>query len=64
MKFTYTISDCYCSSCFNKMYIPRSMDKQKEKGHIKEMYCPFCKEKRDFIEVRHQDHTLKNVLKN
>lgn len=47
------ISACYCTSCGKKMYIPR--ENQKEKEHIKTIYCPMCLKKEAFVELREFD---------
>ena len=49
-KKHYTISDFICLQCNNKVSLPRT--RQREKGHIKTFYCPFCKTKTDHTEIR------------
>lgn len=47
-----SISDFYCKSCNNKISLPRLKHGQREKLHIKNIYCPFCKKQQKFYEVR------------
>ena len=47
----YTISDFYCKKCGTNMPLPR-VKRQREKGHIKDLYCPVCKCIRKFVEIR------------
>lgn len=54
-------SDFYCTECGSKMRLPR-IDRQREPGHIKTMWCYKCKEETDFIEVRDRDFILKEVV--
>ena len=44
-----------CPVCQNKFPLMRNHGNQREKGHIKDLWCPFCKTERKFIEVRHGD---------
>ena len=37
------------------MYIPRTMNYQREKEHIKTIYCPVCMENESYIEIREFD---------
>ena len=51
-----TISVCYCTCCGNRMYIPRVSERQKEKEHIKNIFCCKCRENEAFVEVRDFDY--------
>lgn len=51
----YRISNFICPDCGNVMPLPRSSGKQRKKKHIKDIYCPFCKEVKQFKEVPHKD---------
>ena len=44
------ISNLKCTKCGNKISIPRKRSNLREDGHIKHMYCPFCKEIEPFEE--------------
>jgi hypothetical protein len=41
-----------CDCCKNLVTIQRKKSKQKDKGHIKHMYCYKCKETTAHIEVK------------
>lgn len=48
----YKSTELVCLKCGNVMTILRKALKQKKVGHIKDMYCPYCKEQVKFFEVR------------
>ena len=48
------ISDFYCQGCGANFPLPRTGN-QREKGHIKDLWCPYCKAIMKFTEVRHMD---------
>ena len=48
----YKPTELVCLKCGNVMTILRKSLKQKKVGHIKDMYCPYCKEQVKFFEVR------------
>lgn len=41
-----------CPVCQNKVHIWRKVSRQKQPGHIKHMYCFYCKETRGFVELK------------
>ena len=48
-----TISDMYCTQCGKKVYsIPRNYGREREPGHLKHMYCIFCKKNVNMVEIR------------
>ncbi|MFV0363527.1 MAG: hypothetical protein ACK5LL_10650 [Suipraeoptans sp.] len=51
------ISYMHCPDCKGVFPIPRRAGGQREKGHIKDLWCPFCKCKKKFIEQRNFDHS-------
>lgn len=51
------ISDCVCQQCGSKFPIPR-IKKQREKGHVKTLYCVVCKERTYHVEVREVDFVM------
>lgn len=57
-----TISDLYCCECGFHMTVPRSRGKQRNKGHLKKLYCVRCKREVNFHEVREKDFILENVI--
>lgn len=48
----YTISQFVCPVCGGIMPLPRRSKKPRENGHIKDLYCPWCKEVRKFMEYK------------
>ena len=50
-----SISNLLCPCCKNKFPIPRVKGKYREKGHIKTVWCPFCKEEKNMEEKREND---------
>lgn len=44
------ISYLKCTECNEKIPIPRKRGQMRENGHIKHMYCPYCKKITPFIE--------------
>lgn len=50
-----TISNFICPDCSNVIPLPRSHGNQREKGHIKTLYCPFCKSEKDFKEMKRKE---------
>lgn len=52
----FTISDVYCSQCGMKTTVPRKKNKQREKGHVKDVWCVHCKTITKHIEKRAMDH--------
>lgn len=51
----YTISRCVCTNCGLIFPIPRKKSAAREKGHIKDIWCPSCKEISKFFEIRDCD---------
>lgn len=48
-----SINDFYCVVCGNKgISVPRKNGRQREAGHLKKLYCIYCKEEWNFAEVR------------
>lgn len=39
-----------CASCGGKMYATGRESRKRATGHIKHMYCPYCKSTKPFIE--------------
>lgn len=55
-KGEYTISYCICPQCGKGFPIPRKANKCREKDHIKDLWCPFCKEVVSMKEMRYNDY--------
>ncbi len=49
-----------CPVCSNQFPIMRNHGKHRERGHIKDIWCPFCKADRKFREVSKKDYALVN----
>lgn len=50
---SFTISDFYCAKCGAKgMPLPRKKAKQKERGHMKKLFCLQCKCEVNHVEVK------------
>ena len=48
-----TLSDFYCTKCGKKgLPIVRRVGSQREAGHLKKLYCIYCKEEVNHAEVR------------
>lgn len=50
------LSTFVCQECGNRFPLMRNHGKQRERGHIKDLWCPFCRTDRKFIEVRTGDY--------
>jgi hypothetical protein len=56
MKNSISYSSFYCTQCTNKISLPRKQSRQREKNHLKNIYCIKCKEEVNHYEVRSCDH--------
>lgn len=50
-----TMSNFVCTECEMEMRLPRLHGNQRKKRHIKDIYCPKCKEVRKFVEYRYKE---------
>lgn len=48
------ISNFVCPECKRVIQLPRQHGRQRKKNHIKDIYCPYCKEIRKFQEVTYK----------
>ena len=55
-RYLYVISNFICQECSNEIELPRCHSRQREHGHIKDMWCPFCKQKTKFKEIKYKEH--------
>lgn len=53
-----SMSDFYCQECNFKLVLPRKKNLQREKGHIKHIYCIKCKCVTAHSEVRACDFNI------
>jgi hypothetical protein len=44
-----------CPDCGCKQKIPRVVGRSREKGHVKDLWCPMCKDTRKMKEIRDND---------
>ena len=49
-----TISNFICPECGLEFPIPRKIGQQREKGHIKDLYCPICNKIQKFTEYTYK----------
>ena len=60
MNNQFYMSDFYCTKCGNlSMSLPRAKKKQREAGHLKNLYCPWCKGEYNHWEC-HDDEEVAN----
>ena len=53
VKNHFLISDFYCTKCGKKgLLIPRTFGHYREAGHLKKLYCPYCKKEQNHVEIR------------
>jgi hypothetical protein len=61
-----TENEFYCTNCGNQSMIPitRIRGKEREPGHLKKLYCMYCKEERNFVEInpKAQTYTYEDFL--
>lgn len=51
----YEISNFICPCCGKSFPIPRAKSMRRGKGHIKDLWCPFCKDRVKTLEIRPKD---------
>lgn len=56
----YTISQLICPKCNHVIPIPRKMSYARKKGHIKDVYCPWCNKVQHTIEYQ-TNEPIKNL---
>ena len=52
-------SNFVCQECGNQIRLPRSRGKQREVGHIKDIYCIGCKTETKHDEIRYNDYQIR-----
>lgn len=59
-KTQMTFHDFYCTNCGRLTYtLPRKVCHQHNKGHLKNLYCPWCKQEYNHWEC-HDDEEAEN----
>ena len=52
MSSNYVSSTFFCTQCGNRgIPIPRSKDRMREKGHLKRLYCTYCRRVVNHVEI-------------
>lgn len=51
-KHSTTISSFKCPDCGFNMFVPRSRGYMREDNHIKDLWCPRCKETKKMTESK------------
>lgn len=51
----YKISTFFCVQCNNQISLPRKSSRQRERGHLKKIYCVKCKTEVNHSEQREFD---------
>jgi len=51
----FEVSYFKCPECEKLFPLPRPRSKRREKGHVKDLWCPFCKKEVKTIEYRDMD---------
>ena len=51
----FEISQFVCQECGKQFPIPRAKARRRGKGHIKDLWCPFCQKQVKTIEYRPRD---------
>ena len=60
-KGSFDFSSLVCLECGNIFTIPRKNVRTKSNGHIKDLWCPICKNVNKHYEVRDIDSFLYNL---
>ena len=51
-KRNFTISRFVCPGCSNIIPLPRKSNRNRETGHIKDLYCPYCDKVQKTLEYK------------
>lgn len=54
-KSPYTISNFICPECGGILPLPRMKKSRREKGHMKNIFCPYCQKEQTFQETRNDE---------
>lgn len=50
------ISNFVCVECGDVLPLPRNHGRQRKNGHVKDIWCPKCKEVTKFKEIKYKQH--------
>lgn len=56
----FTLDTMLCNECHKAMFVPRRLGHKRTMGHIKDMYCPWCKKGTQFTEYL-SDQFVRNM---
>lgn len=59
-KRSFTISQFVCPECNNIIPLPRKSNRNRETGHIKDLYCPYCDKVQKTLEYK-SDQPIRNM---
>jgi hypothetical protein len=62
MRRNYTISYFICPECGKALPLPRNKCSKRKKNHIKDLYCVYCKKIVKTVEIRENDHYIKDDI--
>lgn len=63
MKNEIEFSDFYCTKCGKKgLTLPRVRNRARTPGHLKNLYCPYCKEEHNAAEVKQRGKYTRDVF--
>lgn len=54
------LSTFVCPDCGKTFPLMRNHGEQRKRGHKKDIWCPYCKDTKQFIEVRKRDCFVKD----
>jgi len=60
-RIQYSISILVCEACGTEFPIPRSLNRNRETKHIKNLYCPNCRNVEKFVEYNNINRYYKNI---
>lgn len=52
VKRSFNISKFCCPDCECSMFVPRNLGQQRENGHVKDLWCPWCEETKKMVEQK------------
>lgn len=55
------LSQCVCQKCQTVLTVPRIHGQMRENGHVKDLWCPTCKQVEHFTEIKYNQF-YKNML--
>lgn len=54
-KINYSISNFICPDCGSSIPLPRQKNRKRNKEHVKDLWCPYCKKVVKTTEMREGD---------